>query len=205
MHHRLNSFRSVLHSLVCVLCPSCTVTLHLYVQCHTGKPTAQLGSSTQILQVCISEVELVVLAVRCIFLTCLGLNEHAEHARPAPNKLCLHGYIMISRSFRLKCFPARSSTATVTLQGLLSCMVHLAVILSLRYLPSHYFSCPLTTFVLQTGLAIMYANYWSLLSLLCRWLLTFQVCSSLHCPAQAPFLFQFQIFSMSRRRGRTMT
>ena len=30
------------------------------------------------------------------------------------------------------------------LPGLLSCMVHLAVMLSLSFLPLHYFSCPLT-------------------------------------------------------------
>ena len=33
---------------------------------------------------------------------------------------------------------------TVMLQGLLSCMVHLVVMLSLRYLPLYYLSCPLT-------------------------------------------------------------
>ena len=55
----------------------------MYVQCHWSKHTAQLGS---ILQVCILQAKLVVLAVRCTF---VSLNKHAEHARPMANKLCL--------------------------------------------------------------------------------------------------------------------
>ena len=79
------------------------------MQCHRSKRTAQLGSSRQLLQVCTSEVEFVVSAVRCIFLTCLSLKTHTEHARPVPNKLCLQGFIIISHSFRLKCSSAQKS------------------------------------------------------------------------------------------------
>ena len=57
--------------------------------------------------------------------------------------------------------------------------------------------------MLQTTLASMCANYWSLLLLLCQQLLTFKSCSSLHCTSQAPFRFQFQMLSMSLRGCRT--
>lgn len=175
------------------------------MQCHRRKCTAQLGRSRQMLQVCTSEVESEILAVRCLFLNCLSLSEHAEHARPAPNKLCLHSYIIISCSFRLECFPAQKhhdchASRLAVLHGASCCnaVPEVSPIALLLMDPGPYF-------VPQIGLAIMYANYWSLLSPLCRWLLMFQVCLSLHCTAQAPFLFQFQMFSMSRRRGRTMT
>ena len=68
----------------------------VHVQCRRSKRTTQLGSSRQILQVCISEAELVILAVRCTFLNCLSLNKHAEHARPVANKLCLQGYMILA-------------------------------------------------------------------------------------------------------------
>ena len=74
-------------------------------------------------------------------------------------------------------------------------------------LPSHILLShgPEVHLWMQIGQAIMYANYWSLLLPLCRWLLTFQACFSLHCIVQASFLFQFQMSSMSRKGGRTMT
>ena len=117
----------------------------------------------------------------------------SQHLTPSSSRLSaivLKCYCAQKSCYGCQLFSACSFRWCIFAVGLVECCHHL---IPLPHLSS-------VCLRLQTALADMYANFWSLLSLLCRQLLTFQLCSSLRWTFQAPFLFLFQMFSTKALR-----
>ncbi len=190
------------------------------MQCSSSHLWFQVGSSRQLLQVCTqfrSRVCSDCIQYHCCEVSSLlkaqgkwwACNAYARQALPtrldvqsAPDSQLIQAQMLLcsNATVHRKLATAVSSSMLALSNGVYSAVIKWSLL-------SHIFLSHVSwvCLLLQTGLANIYANYWSLRSLLCRQLLTFRVCSSLRCTFQAPFPFLFQMSSTSLRGCRTKT